>query len=518
MTTPLADTKAARVYLNRVARAITRDLKAGDKLDGKLVELDIAKCRLHANVGLAWAKKRPRIQLACQMLGIDEDRWCREVLGRAIVTLQGYRQVGREWKRYVVQRRALGECGATGIDLARSLVPMNAHATNSSNPRVRLTKLDISRCEFITDDALSAFRKMPDESVDVIPTSPPYFPLRRTYGGSFDGLSVGWESTVQEYIGHLVAIFREAKRVLRKRGMVIIVMKDAYSTAQETRDRPHTHKLRRPNKQKEWMPDGMPIQRGDRPTGNLLLIPLRFALKMQDEGWYLRMYLPIRINGHPESVEDRTTLDYEWMMVFTKQRKYHWNQDAIREPLAASARPRKRRWTKDGVIRRDKVRDVRLVPNPLGRNSSSVLCFNAANYRGTHPATMPEDMAEWILSAACDDNALVCDPFGGVGTFALASLRLGHRAKTIDIFDKYTKEARERLTNAPAEPRLKKQVDQDARDQQERIRELEAERDDLRLELERLTGRRVVEVETAWVSGKIPHLQSAVTSAAKRAG
>ena len=38
---------------------------------------------------------------------------------------------------------------------------------------------------------------------------------------------------------------------MRKRGMVIIVMKDAYSTAQETRDRPHTHKLRRPNKQKE---------------------------------------------------------------------------------------------------------------------------------------------------------------------------------------------------------------------------------------------------------------------------
>ena len=198
MTTTFADTKAARSYLNQVARAITKDLKAGDELDGTLVELDIAKCRLYANVGLVWANERPRIQLACQMLGIDEDRWCRKVLGRAIVTLQGYRQIGREWKRYVDERRALGECGATGIDLAKSLVPMNRRATNSSNPRVHLNKLDISRCEFITDDAESAFMEMPDELVDVIATSPAYFPLRRTYGGSFDGLAVGWEPTGPE--------------------------------------------------------------------------------------------------------------------------------------------------------------------------------------------------------------------------------------------------------------------------------------------------------------------------------
>ena len=113
-----------------------------------------------------------------------------------------------------------------------------------------------------------------------------------------------------------------------------------------------------------------------------------------------------------------------------------------------------------------------------------------------HTATMPEDMAEWILSAACDDNALVCDPYGGAGTFALAALRLGHRAMTIDIFDRYTEEARERLTNAPAEPRLNsKQVDQDARDQGGRIRELEAERDDLRLKLERLAGQHNLEEE-----------------------
>ena len=174
---------------------------------------------------------------------------------------------------------------------------------------------------------------------------------------------------------------------------------------------------------------------------------------MQDEGWYLRMYLPIKINGQPESVEDRTTLDYEWMMCSTKA-KYYWHQDAI----AKLWQHRRHYVNVAGEGWRDpahdKAHDVRVVADPIGLTSWSVLAFNASNYRGTHTATMPEDMAEWILSAACDDNALVCDPFGGAGTFALAALRLGHRAKTIDIFDKYTKEARERLTNAPAEPRL----------------------------------------------------------------
>ena len=116
------------------------------------------------------------------------------------------------------------------------------------------------------------------------------------------------------------------------------------------------------------MPDGTPIQRGDRPTGNLLLIPTRFAIKMQDDGWYLRMLLPVKIKGHPESVEDRTTHDYEWVLVFTKQRQYFWNKDAIREPLAEGARPQKRGKYKAGVIRRDKARDVRVAPNPNGRN------------------------------------------------------------------------------------------------------------------------------------------------------
>ena len=181
----------AQAYLARIGRAISRDLVAGDALISQIVELDIRKCRLLADAGLRWARERPRIQAACVVLSIDEDEWCRRVLGRSIVTLQGYRQVGREWGRYVHERRALGDCGATGIDLAKSLVPMNRPATNSRNSRdCAVGGLDMSKVTFVTSDALGAFRKMGDQSALVSP-------LRRPTGqfvAFMEGHSAGWLS------------------------------------------------------------------------------------------------------------------------------------------------------------------------------------------------------------------------------------------------------------------------------------------------------------------------------------
>jgi DNA modification methylase len=417
--------RAAQEYLVGIAFTIGRDLSAADQIDSQIVSLDIEKVRLLANAGLHWAKERDRIQAACKALGLDEDQWCRDTWGRSIVTLRGYRQVGREWDRYLVERRKLGNHGQVGIELARSLVPMNGRGTNARHPSVHSETLDISRCQFITDDASLALKKMDAESVSVIATSPPYYPLRRDYGGPFGGLAVGWEPTIPEYINHLVKIFDEARRVLTKRGTLIVIMRDSYSTNTGDRYRPRSHQL---DRDIGWKHAGI-SQHVDRPLGNLLFIPERFAMAMQDGGWICRMNLPVRVRAQPASADDRPDHDCDRILVFVKQRNYFWNSDAVRVPASA---------TNNGMA------------NPTGRNASSVMEFSPSHYRGTHTATTPVAMARWILSAACDDEAHVCDPFGGAGTFALVALQMGYRATTIDINDNYTREARERLSKAPA--------------------------------------------------------------------
>ena len=221
---------------------------------------------------------------------------------------------------------------------------------------------------------------------------------------------------------------------------------------------------------------------------------------MQDDGWVLRMVLPWDkgTTGEPDPTTDRTKLNYEWVLVFAKQRSYYWNQDAIREPLARNHTTRGREIP--SVMRRDTNRDFRSKSNPNGRIAGSVLRFNSDSYPGAHAATLPEDLAQWILLAMCDDDAVVCDIFGGAGTFAMVALQMGYSAITIDIFDRYTKEAIRRLSNAPSQPKpLPKRAEYGDTEQLERIRQLEAERDDLRRRLEQLTGRQSVEVETAQI-------------------
>jgi hypothetical protein len=278
--------------------------------------------------------------------------------------------------------------------------------------------------------------------------------------------------------------------VLKRRGTLVVVLGDSYSNNHGARYRQNTMESTRPGPQKLLMPNGMPIQASDRPHGNLLLIPTRFAQKMQDDGWILRMALPWDKGlAKPESAPDRTTLNYEWVLIFSIGRSYFWNPDAIREPLVERPSFRTLGMQKAGVIQ-GSTQDFRTRRNPNGRNARSVLRFNAGNYRGPHSATLPEELAQWILSATCDDNAIVCDPFGGAATFAMVARQMGYTAITIDINAEYTKEAIERLSNAPAQPKPLPVQRYDS-EFLERIRQLEAERDNLCQQLERFTGRRI---------------------------
>jgi len=143
------------------------------------------------------------------------------------------------------------------------------------------------------DDALTAMKRMKDDSIDMCMCSPPYWSLR-DYG--IEG-QLGLEASLEEYVRKLASYFHELKRVLKKTGSFYLNLGDTYV-----------------NK-------------------NLQMIPVRVAVDLQKDGWILRndviWYKP---NHMPASVKDRLTNTYEHLFHFVKTKKYYFNLDCIRIP------------------------------------------------------------------------------------------------------------------------------------------------------------------------------------------
>ena len=145
-------------------------------------------------------------------------------------------QLAKGWTQYESARRDAGNNGQYGLVYGLSLL-IRAEPTGPGTKSHRLpsrsynatNRLDTTRCEFITGDALTELRKMSSATVNVVICSPPYWPVKRWYGGK----GVGFEPTLTEYIANLVAVFREARRVLRNDGVIWIVIGTATRRAAE---------------------------------------------------------------------------------------------------------------------------------------------------------------------------------------------------------------------------------------------------------------------------------------------
>ncbi len=428
--------KAER-FLAESAADLRNEIVAIARMDSALVERDIAARRREAALGRRWANMRTRIQKELERLGFGEAEWCKRELDCDIATMRRRVQLAKGWKQYEAARRDAGNNGQYGLVYGLSLIRTEATGTATSAHRLRVcyciepNKLDISRCQFITGDALTELRKMPSATVNVVICSPPYWPVKRWYGG--DG--IGFEPTPKEYIHNLVGIFHEARRVLKNTGVLWTVIGDSFS---------------RHGGSGASHLSGIGYQDAGRPPGNLLMIPARLAMALQDSGWILRHDVVWdKGSVRPEAVTDRVTRTHEFVYMFAKNRRYFYDQDPLRIPVVSPYS--KRGQDKPGLIRRDENRrDLQVISNPLGRNVGSVWSIQRGNYRGKHPATFPPELARRMIVSSCDEKSVVLDVFGGSGTTALVALQLGHRAITIDINSDYTSEARERLAAAPA--------------------------------------------------------------------
>ncbi len=192
--------------------------------------------------------------------------------------------------------------------------------------------MTIPRNEIINVDCLEGLRSLPDDCVDCCVTSPPYWGLR-DYGVKDQ---IGLEPTIAAYLARLTQVFHEVRRVLKPDGTLWMNMGDAYATSF------YSHNSLRTVGQTngEWSQLGQRGEKQQRPTPtafpfkpkDLIGQPWRLAFALQADGWYLRSdIIWSKPNPMPESVTDRPTKAHEYVFLMSKNPRYFYDADAIRE-------------------------------------------------------------------------------------------------------------------------------------------------------------------------------------------
>jgi DNA modification methylase len=243
-------------------------------------------------------------------------------------------------------------------------------------------------------DALERLREMPDESVQCCVTSPPYWGLR-DYGVAGQ---MGMESTPEEFVASMVAVFGEVRRVLRDDGTLWLNIGDSYAGSLS-----RTPRLK---------------------AKDLVGVPWTLALALRADGWYLRRdIIWSKPNPMPESVTDRPTSAHEYIFLLSKSPRYFYDAEAIREPsLSPYSLKRPDGWATEGRHEavdhsrrtRDKQRGhgrrhdgfndrwdsmSKEEQQALGRNKRSVWTIATRPYPEAHFATFPPDLVQPCILA-----------------------------------------------------------------------------------------------------------------------
>lgn len=311
-----------------------------------------------------------------------------------------------------------------------------------------------------------------DKSVQCVVTSPPYFGLRK-YDGAQDvewsevsyspmpGLPpltvpamtcpLGNEPTIEAYIGHLILCAREWRRVMADDGVCWVNLGDSYNGSGKGGN-PEGSKWKGfvGNKDREKAAKSSGKENYGVPPKNLLLIPARFALAMQADGWILRSeVIWHKPNPMPESVTDRPTKAHEQIYLFSKQEKYFYDADAVREPMvtADGLGGVFNRQSKHSVIGNQANGQSHRVSGDKGRNLRSVWTIATQPYSAAHFACFPPALVEPMIKAGSRVGDTILDPFGGSQTTGKVAIKLGRKYIGVDLSEKYLDElAPERLT------------------------------------------------------------------------
>ncbi len=247
----------------------------------------------------------------------------------------------------------------------------------------------------------------PNNSIDLIFTSPPYADQRRqTYGGVKPNDYVGWFLPKAEHF----------LRVLKPTGTFILNIKER-------------------------------VVRGERHTYVIELI-----LRMREQGWlWTEEFIWHKKNSYPGKWPNRFRDSWERLLHFNKQRKFNMYQEAVMVPVGD--------WAKDRLAKlseTDRIRDESKVGSGFGKNVSkwvgrdkvyptNVIHMATECSNRDHSAAFPMSLPTWFIKLFTQPGDIVLDPFIGSGTTAIAAQRLGRNYIGIDINEEYCQMATERL-------------------------------------------------------------------------
>ncbi len=306
-------------------------------------------------------------------------------------------------------------------------------------------------------DSLEVLKTLPDCSINCCVTSPPYWGLR-DYGHNGQ---LGLESTPEEYVSKLVAIFGEVNRVLKEDGTLWLNLGDTYyggggGNKYSPENQGFTAKSFKANPDYEKSAGFSYGYRNkkheDLKPKDMVGIPWMVAFALRSFGWHLRQdIIWHKPNPMPESVTDRCTKSHEYIFLLSKSQKYYYDYEAIKEEAITVPHARGNIGKKpDGIIKQSSqsVSDVNRLFGADGlANKRDVWTVNTKPFSEAHFATFPEKLIVDMIKAGCPVDGIVLDPFMGSGTTGLVARKLNRNYVGIELNPKYIKIAEKRIFN-----------------------------------------------------------------------
>ena len=253
--------------------------------------------------------------------------------------------------------------------------------------------------ELILGDCRVELNKLPDDSVDLIFTSPPYADQRnKTYGGI----------RTDKYVEWFLPITEQLHRVLKPTGTFVLNIKER-------------------------------VVNGERSTYVMELI-----IEMRKQGWlWTEEFIWHKKNCYPGKWPNRFRDAWERLLQFNKNKKFNMYQEEVMVPMGDWAKTRLKNLSDT-----DKERDESRVGSGFGKNVSNwinrdrayptnVLHLATECNNKKHSAAFPEGLPEWFINLFTKEGDTVLDPFMGSGTTNLVSNRMKRNSIGIEIMPEY---------------------------------------------------------------------------------